>query len=77
VTKWRDWSYLDTLAVAYAETGKFDKAAEWQQKAIELAPEGADKEPLRKRLELYRNGKPYREPAPKAEAKRHDPAVAP
>jgi tetratricopeptide (TPR) repeat protein len=54
------WGYLATLAAAYAESGDFVKAQEWQGKAIELAPEFA-KPDYRSRLELYKQGKPYRE----------------
>jgi tetratricopeptide (TPR) repeat protein len=51
---------LDTLAAAYAEAGDFDKAVQWQEKAIELAPEEA-KNHYRSRLDLYKSGRPYRE----------------
>lgn len=56
-----------TLAAAYAESGDFQQVIEWQSKAIELG--GARKEinDYRQRLELYKQGKPYRE-APTAEA---------
>ena len=60
------WSFVDTLAAAYAEDGQFDKAAEWQQRAIELLAEDQyatdeEEEELRSRLMLYTQGKPYRE----------------
>ena len=51
---------LDTLAAAYAETGQFEEAVRQQEMALDdpeftkLAADGA-----RKRLELYRQGKPY------------------
>src|SRR5262249_43757638 len=54
--------YLDTLAAAQAETGDFDKAVEGEVKALEdlsLDPETRDK--MVKRLELYRQKKPYRD----------------
>lgn len=51
---------LATLAAAYAETGDFDNAVRWQNKAIELAPEEGKAE-YRSRLELYEAGKPYRQ----------------
>ena len=55
------WYYLATLAAAHAESGDFAKAQETQGKAIDLAPETA-KPNYRTRLELYKQGKPYREP---------------
>jgi tetratricopeptide (TPR) repeat protein len=59
---YRDGRYLDTLAAAYAEAGEFDKAVETQQKALDdpefMRDEG---EGARKRLELYRQRKPYRD----------------
>jgi tetratricopeptide (TPR) repeat protein len=50
---------LATLAAAHAELGEFDKAIEWQTKAMEAAP-AAQKEPSEKRLQLYQAKKPYR-----------------
>ena len=49
---------LDTLAVAYAEKGTFDKAVEYQLKAIELAPPQIEKD-LQKRLQLYKEKRAY------------------
>jgi tetratricopeptide (TPR) repeat protein len=60
LTKWKDASYLDTLAAAYAERGQFDKAVEWQEKAVSLALE-ADKGGYQARLALYKSGQAYRE----------------
>ena len=57
------YDLLDTLAAAYAETGQFEKAVEWQLKAIQRAPNQA-KSDLRKRLALYQSRQPYRESAP-------------
>ena len=56
---------IDTVAAAYAECGNFDKAKEWEAKAIELAKtdkSATDKRraDLASRLELYNQGKPYR-----------------
>ena len=48
---------LDELAAKFAEEGKFPKAAEWQQKAVNMAPDD-DKADYRSRLEKYRSGKP-------------------
>jgi arylsulfatase A-like enzyme/Flp pilus assembly protein TadD len=57
---WDDFGMLDTLALAYAERGDFSEAVQWQTKALEFAPAEAQAD-LRSRLELYQNGKPYRE----------------
>ena len=40
VARNRTPAYLDTLAAAYAETGKFDRAVQVQREAIGLAGEG-------------------------------------
>jgi tetratricopeptide (TPR) repeat protein len=66
----KNWHYIDTLAAAYAESGNFQKAKEWHAKAIELAATDKtvtdkDKKEMRDRLELYTQGKPYREEAKK------------
>ena len=65
LTQWKDSAYLDTLAAAYADAGKFDKAAEFEQKAVELVTEDADKDELLVHLKLYQDRKPYREPVKK------------
>ncbi len=44
----------------YAESGDFDNAIKWIEKAIELAP-GKEKSDYRFYLDLYKQGKPYRE----------------
>lgn len=54
--------YLDTLAVAYAEAGDFERAIQWQQKALEdKAFEREWGENARAQLRLFRQRKPYRE----------------
>jgi tetratricopeptide (TPR) repeat protein len=50
---------LAALAAAHAEFGEFDKAADWQTKAIEAAPK-AQKDQYQQRLKLYQDKKPYR-----------------
>jgi tetratricopeptide (TPR) repeat protein len=55
---------LDTLAMAYAEAGRFKEAQEAAQKAIELATTaGAQKNvpEMQERLKLYQAGQAYRE----------------
>lgn len=61
---WKNGSYIDTLAAAYAESGDFAAAVRWQIKAIELLgdKEHPDYDAMQTRLELYRGGRPYREP---------------
>jgi tetratricopeptide (TPR) repeat protein len=54
---------LDTLAMAYAEKGDFRNANAAGQMAIQAAAAGAQKiiPDLEQRMQLYQNGKPYRE----------------
>ena len=56
---------LDTLAAAYASAGQFERAVSTAQRAIQLAEasdRAAEAADIRTRLELYRQGKPFREP---------------
>jgi len=53
----RQPALLDTLAAAYAETGRFPEAAETARRALEMAIGQGDQrlvEGLRARIELYR-----------------------
>jgi tetratricopeptide (TPR) repeat protein len=62
LTGGKDASVLDALAAAYAETSDFDKAVEFQKKA--LADKAFEKdigEKGRARLKLYEQKKPWRE----------------
>lgn len=63
-SEWRSYQDLTVLAAAYAEKGEFSKAAEWQKKAVELAPRSLQSYHSA-RLELYSAGKPYRKPEQK------------
>jgi tetratricopeptide (TPR) repeat protein len=60
LTFWKDDDALDHLAAAYAESGDFAKAVQWQTKALEFAPP-AKRPMLELRLDMYSDGKPYRE----------------
>jgi dipeptidyl aminopeptidase/acylaminoacyl peptidase len=57
---WENPGFLDTLAAAHAETGNFDEAITREQQAIAKAMP-AHKSAYESRLELYRQGKPYRD----------------
>jgi TPR repeat protein len=65
--KERRAAHVDTLAAAYAEVRQFDKAVATQLLAIESARR--ERRPpemvtgMEERLQLYRNGQPYREEA--------------
>ena len=50
---------LAALAAAHAELGDFDRAIDWQTKALAAAPD-AQKVPYQQRLKLYQDKKPYR-----------------
>ena len=59
--------FIGTLAAAYAECGRFPEAVTTAEKAEQLATASgltAVAAKSRQLLELYRAGKPYREPAP-------------
>ena len=56
----KNGSFLDTLAAAYAETGRFDKAVAAEQEAIALLESEQDKKDCDTRVKLYRANKPYR-----------------
>jgi tetratricopeptide (TPR) repeat protein len=60
LTAWTNAVNLDTLAAAYAESGDFSKAVEWQTKAVEIGLPGRDDE-LRSHLELFKTGQPFRQ----------------
>jgi hypothetical protein len=57
--------HAETLAMAFAETGKYGEARKWQKQAIDAAmsENRGDVMPrLKKNLALYEMGKPCREP---------------
>jgi tetratricopeptide (TPR) repeat protein len=60
LTAYNDANTIGFLAEAYAETGDFEQAIKWSEKAIELANDDnlAD---LKEELESFRNGKPWRD----------------
>jgi hypothetical protein len=57
-----DRNYWAALAAAYAETGDFDKAIAEQTKAVaDKSLDREDRESMEKRLNLYKQKKPYRD----------------
>jgi tetratricopeptide (TPR) repeat protein len=60
LTKYEKPHILSTLASGYAETGNWDEARKWSEKAI-AAGEGEVVEQLKKELESYKEKKPWRE----------------
>ena len=75
VDGYKNPTYVDTLAAAYAATGRFDQAVATQQRAIDLIRESdraseapADHTEMIKdftsRLKLYEAKRPYRKAAP-------------
>ncbi len=60
LSEWKNAGHIDTLAAAYAETGDFGKAVEWQEKATKLYTDAEDKKKGEERLKLYKDKKPYR-----------------
>lgn len=57
---------LSTLAAAFAESGDFETAIEWSQKAVDM--ESDQEEQLAKELASYRGGRPWRERQSASEA---------
>jgi tetratricopeptide (TPR) repeat protein len=61
---WKTGSYLDAVAAACAAVGRFDDAARYAEAALrdkKFAEEKGDE--AKARLDLYRQGKPYRQPS--------------
>jgi len=64
-TAWKNPTYLDTLASAYAEAGQFEDAVRYQTRTLEEpALKGDFRTAAMQRLELYRQKKPFRDQGP-------------
>jgi tetratricopeptide (TPR) repeat protein len=66
MTNWNDPDVLGTLAAAYAETGAFDEAIKWQQKAVDLTSPTllVTLNERQARLALYQSHRPWRPTPP-------------
>jgi tetratricopeptide (TPR) repeat protein len=62
-----DYLALEAIAAAYASAGQFDGAVQWQQQAINAAPE-TFAAAMQERLALYEQKQPYRGEAPRVRA---------
>jgi hypothetical protein len=61
LTYGRQPNVLDTLAMSYAETGRFREAQQAEQGAIQLARDaGLETDDMNRRLTLYQSGQPFR-----------------
>ncbi len=52
---------LSTLAASYAESGDWENAVKWSEKAVELGRDTEHKEHLKKELDQFEEKKPWRE----------------
>jgi Tfp pilus assembly protein PilF len=65
ITDYKNPETLDTLAAAYASVGRFPQAIETAEKAVNFALSAGKKELAKQilsRLQLYKAGRPHREP---------------
>jgi len=60
MTHWKDPIFIDTLAAAYAESGRYRKAVKLEKSIIAIMPED-DRDEAKRALALYQNHKPFRE----------------
>ncbi len=64
LTGYKNPSFLDTLAAAYAAAGRFDDAVKTAQQALDIAKSGSQKDlnnEIQSHVKLYQAGQPYRQ----------------
>ncbi len=62
LTQWQYWSWIDTLAAAYAEAGDFKRAIKFQQQALRMSGSSeSEQKDMRQRLSLYQQSQPFRD----------------
>ncbi len=64
LTARRDALVLDVLGAAYAASGQFERAVRTAEEALALAPPDSLAGEIRRRRDLYRGGRAYRQPEP-------------
>ena len=60
MTQWKEPTFVDTLAAAYAETGHYRKAAKIEKIIIGIMPP-EDRDEAQRALKLYQHHQPFRE----------------
>ena len=63
LTDFEDALLLDTLAAAYAAAGQFSDAVTIAEQAVQLAADDESRQEFQERLNLFKAGKPYIQPA--------------
>jgi len=63
LTDFEDALLLDTLAAAYASAGRFSEAVATAEEAVKLATDDESRQEFQERLNLFKAGKPYIQPA--------------
>jgi tetratricopeptide (TPR) repeat protein len=61
ITNWREASFIDTLAAAYAEKGDFDSAVKFENRAIALDPNEKEVPGSKQRLAMFQHHQPIRQ----------------